>query len=250
MSRKNSNKEKLKEWKKVQKNTFEKSLPFPRRIFEKLMDYLDVKLGSNSCRNDYQLAKQYLSKCGIQIEDHIDFFMNHGGNCDCEILANMDELFEPQESIEPIEITKSNQPKSKSETLKSINLAEFKMAKIPKPWKLIKKGNRYEFRLGKSADIVIKKMKRVSDEKWNDTSFWIGRWNQLQRNELEGAKDVGYKEILDYELVIAKSKRWAPTYVWIRSKKPKKWMLEFHTSSQRLRSDLESIKVMLNEIED
>ena len=107
-------------------------------------------------------------------------------------------------ALEPIEITKSNQPKSKSETLKSINLAEFKMAKIPKPWKLIKKGNRYEFRLGKSADIVIKKMKRVSDEKWNDTSFWIGRWNQLQRNELEGAKDVGYKEILDYELVIAK----------------------------------------------
>lgn len=252
MNRKKSNKEKLKEWKRAQKDAFEKSLPFPRRIFEKLMDYLDLELGRNSCKDNYLFTEEYLLKCGIELEKYVDFFIEHGGGCDCEVLANMDELFEKQEVIETIEFIKPNQPKSKSkaEILKSIDLPEFKISKIPKPWKLRKKGNRYEFRLGKSYDIFIKKMKRVSDEKWGDASFWIGRWNQLNRNELEGDKDVIYSEILEYELVIAKSKKWAPTYIWIRSKKPKKWMLQFQTSSQRLKSDLEFIKTLLKEIED
>jgi len=94
MSKKKQNREKIKNWKREQDDIFLKSLPFSKEIFQRLMDFLDIKLGQKMCQHNYKISSKFLAELDIKIDDHIDFFENHGGGCDCEILANMDELFE------------------------------------------------------------------------------------------------------------------------------------------------------------
>ncbi len=248
MTRKEQNREKLKKWKKEQEISFLKTLPLPKRVFQKLMDFLDIELGANSCQHDYSLSNKFLFRFETKVEDHLDFFINHGGGCDCEILANMDELFEepalninpPKRKIKEVKITKLN----------SLELKDFGINEIPKPWKLRVKGKKYEFILGKNKDIVLKKVKVIDDKNWIDPSFWEKRWNQYNRNELDGKKEVEYITNDRYEFVITKSKKWSPTYVWIRPKVSQKWLLEFHTNSVRLKSDLNDINNLLNKIKE
>jgi hypothetical protein len=74
---------------------FEKSLPMGETKFKQLFDYLDNELSENGCDNTNKLTKQYLINIGQKnIDEVIKWLAKHGGYCDCEILANVEELFE------------------------------------------------------------------------------------------------------------------------------------------------------------
>lgn len=74
---------------------FENSLPMTRDNFKGLFDHLDNELNELGCDDDQTITKHYLSIIGIQnIEDVLVWLIDHGGYCDCEILANVEEQFE------------------------------------------------------------------------------------------------------------------------------------------------------------
>lgn len=74
---------------------FEASLPMSRDKFKNLFDYLDLEMTEKSCDNTCRLTKTFLSQSGIQnMEQVLDWLADHGGGCDCEILANVEEGFE------------------------------------------------------------------------------------------------------------------------------------------------------------
>lgn len=248
MARKEQNREKLKQWKREQELRFLKSLPLPKRVFQRLMNYLNVELGENQCQHNYRLSNKFLIRYETKVEDHIQFFIDHGGGCDCEILANMDELFEKIDSNINYSIPQNR--KILSTKLDSLKLKDFVIDEIPKPWKLRQKGKGYEFLLGKNKEIILKKIKVVNNKNWMASSYWEQRWNKYNRNELEGSKDVSYITNDKYEYVITKSKIWSPAYVWIRPKGSQKWLLEFHTNSVRLKSDLNDLHILLNKIKE
>lgn len=74
---------------------FEKSLPVSREVFQNLFDFLDEELEKKGCDDHFTLTKQFLKTNQIQNEDEVvNWLKKNGGFCDCEVLYNVEELFE------------------------------------------------------------------------------------------------------------------------------------------------------------
>lgn len=74
---------------------FELSLPVSREIFKKLFDYLDNELGKYECDKKLTLTRKFFSYNAIINDDEILTWLHeNGGGCDCEVLANVEQLFE------------------------------------------------------------------------------------------------------------------------------------------------------------
>ncbi|NBB31391.1 DUF2695 domain-containing protein [Cellulophaga sp. BC115SP] len=95
MDEKQRKKELIKEFKQKQREIFEQSLPMERVLFEKLFDYLDIKLEENECDDTNKLTREFLTKNKIENNQAVlNWLSENGGYCDCEILANIEEKFD------------------------------------------------------------------------------------------------------------------------------------------------------------
>lgn len=82
----------LDELTKKQREKFEQSLPLSRNEFKQLFDFLDNEL--DDCDDTLRLTKEYLLNLDISNSDEvISWLEDHGGYCDCEVLANVEEQF-------------------------------------------------------------------------------------------------------------------------------------------------------------
>ena len=84
----------LAEYKRRQKEAFLASLPMPEECFRELFDHLDERLGEVDCRHDLRLTESFLADQDCDPEAVIDWLVENGGSCDCEVLANIEEKFE------------------------------------------------------------------------------------------------------------------------------------------------------------
>lgn len=74
---------------------FESSLPMSRDNFKKLFDHLDILLTDKNCDDTNNLTKTFLLQSDIEkVDEVLEWLADHGGYCDCEILANVEEEFE------------------------------------------------------------------------------------------------------------------------------------------------------------
>jgi hypothetical protein len=89
-------KAKLKQqFKNQEKTKFEQGLPMSRENFTNLFDYLDKCLEEENCDNTLRLSTDFLKQLNIEkIEEVKDWLNEHGGYCDCEVLANVEDEFE------------------------------------------------------------------------------------------------------------------------------------------------------------
>ncbi|HEX8332097.1 MAG TPA: DUF2695 domain-containing protein [Segetibacter sp.] len=77
---------------RTQKETFEKSLPISRENFRLLFDFLDNEL--SDCDDTLKLTQEFLQESKIaNVDLVIQWLEEHGGYCDCEVLANIEEEF-------------------------------------------------------------------------------------------------------------------------------------------------------------
>jgi len=82
-------------FKQQEKERFENSLPADRSVFLGLFDYLDEHLQECSCDHSMCLTEKFLVLTGMtDTVDMLDWLADHGAFCDCEVLANVEELFE------------------------------------------------------------------------------------------------------------------------------------------------------------
>jgi len=92
---KEKRKQLLNELKQKQQEEFENNLPMECSSFEKLFDFLDTYLEESGCDDTHTLTVKFLEKNKIQdIQTVLQWLAENGGYCDCEILANVEELFE------------------------------------------------------------------------------------------------------------------------------------------------------------
>lgn len=84
----------IKEYKERQAIEFENSLPMPRELFEKLFDFLDEKSEVYGCQHDFTLTKSFLEENDCDVNAVLDWLVENGAGCDCEVLFNIEELFE------------------------------------------------------------------------------------------------------------------------------------------------------------
>ena len=74
---------------------FEASLPMSRDKFKGLFDYLDKALGKEKCNDDHTLTIWFLELVGIEdVGNTIGWIIDNGGYCNCELLANVEEVLE------------------------------------------------------------------------------------------------------------------------------------------------------------
>lgn len=83
------------ELRKKSQEGFENNLPMSRAQFNGLFDYLSLALQKEACNDDHTLTFCFLELIGVKNSDEVmDWLLVNGGYCDCEILANVEELFE------------------------------------------------------------------------------------------------------------------------------------------------------------
>ena len=94
-SEKERRKQIMDDLKKKADQEFESSLPMSRDSFKNLFDCLETELTDKNCNDTNSLTKAFLLQSKIENEDEVlEWLAEHGGYCDCEILANVEEQFE------------------------------------------------------------------------------------------------------------------------------------------------------------
>ena len=74
---------------------FESSLPMSRDNFKTLFEYLEKELNAKGCDDTNVMTKAFLLNSEIgNIDKVLEWLADHGGYCDCEILANVEDEFE------------------------------------------------------------------------------------------------------------------------------------------------------------
>ena len=244
MTKNKVHKANIKAWKNQQEEKFLKSIPFAVSIFQDLFDHLDIRFETKSCTNTFNLTIDFLASKGIHFEDHIDFFIEHGSGCDCEVLANMEEMFPERKSKIPIK----RETAAKREKVNSIDFEGFRIDKIPAPWRLFKTGNDYVFQLGKNQDIKIDLVKNANIQSWNDNNYWKSQWEATTELKVTSSFDLIYDEIEGFETVTFTTKEWTPVLTWIRKPGNDSWILIFKTELSRFRGDIRELKNLVKKI--
>ena len=84
-----------KELREKAKLEFENSLPISREKFTQLFDFLDEKLSEYDCDDSLTLTVEFLQENKIEkIEKIESWLQKNGAYCDCEVLNNVEEMFE------------------------------------------------------------------------------------------------------------------------------------------------------------
>ena len=64
-------------------------------MFTKMFDHLDNELEKSACDDTSALTEKFLLQANVENASKVlEWLSNHGGYCDCEILANVEEQFE------------------------------------------------------------------------------------------------------------------------------------------------------------
>lgn len=92
--KKSDRKHALKAYREAQNVRFESSLPMERELFSQLFDYLDEQLENHKCQNDFTMTEAFLKAHSISAKPVLEWLCENGAGCDCEVLLNVEEMFE------------------------------------------------------------------------------------------------------------------------------------------------------------
>ncbi len=79
------------EWRDQQRKAAFAALPLPVAELKALFDMLDVELPRKGCDHSRRLTQTWLINRGYDVERVFAWLDTHGGFCDCEVLANVEE---------------------------------------------------------------------------------------------------------------------------------------------------------------
>ena len=68
------------------------SIPMPHQDFRDLFDHLDSD-DAEECDHTVRLTTAFLQQRGLDVDRCIAWLAEHGGYCDCEVLANVGDEF-------------------------------------------------------------------------------------------------------------------------------------------------------------
>jgi hypothetical protein len=81
----------LHELKDKERSQFISSVPMPAAAVRELFDYLER--GDDPCDNTLNQTLGFLKERGFQAERIVPWLEEHGGFCDCEVLANVEDVW-------------------------------------------------------------------------------------------------------------------------------------------------------------
>ena len=66
------------------------SMPISKSDLKDLFDHLDQELAKGDCDESLRFTREFLNNRGLPQEGIINWLGEHGGFCDCEVLANIE----------------------------------------------------------------------------------------------------------------------------------------------------------------
>lgn len=177
----------------------------------------------------------------------------HGGHCDCEVLANLADLDDSlSEPATPAHIKPRRQTKQAARSLDTAT--GWDLSKPPAPWRvanLYAPAEPLRFEIGKkggcSVEIVESRMPpgdEASDEFWS--RLWYDRAMLPQKGKLHVSRGV-LDLPSDLRSTLVRSSSWTPVLCWIFPQSDS-WYLEARTESQRYAGDLPQIASLISKL--
>ena len=93
MKKRSSKVELKKAWKEQQRQKLLDSIPIPNQQFRSLFDYLENE-GVDQCDHTLRITTKFLQLNECNVETVLTWLREHGGYCDCEVLANVGSEFD------------------------------------------------------------------------------------------------------------------------------------------------------------
>jgi hypothetical protein len=81
-----------KAWREQERQKLAISIPMPLEDLRDLFNHLDQKCESG-CDHTPRLTSEFLQARGHDVERIVSWLREHGGYCDCEVLANVEDKF-------------------------------------------------------------------------------------------------------------------------------------------------------------
>ena len=78
----------------AERQSLRDALPAPIETLMALMDYLDVMLPQAGCDRSHRLTRTWCAENGMDTDAIVEWAREHNGYCDCEVLANTEDLLE------------------------------------------------------------------------------------------------------------------------------------------------------------
>ena len=231
---------------------FKNGLPVDEFIFSELFDFLDIQVGKKACNHTTILTRTFLDKKGVSnVTQVIDWLADNGGFCDCEVLANVEDLFE---YLNPPIIKPFPTDQIKKQKLNSLKTDfGFSIEKIPSPWILTERilGNDkiYNFQIGKSNSCIVNLTSDFPITQLDNDKFWTDLW--VKETELDyNLEDLTIEQIEfeNYLAILVKSKNWTPVKIWCIRKSSKKWFLKMTTELSRHKGDIKELEKLTSHI--
>lgn len=230
---------------------FKKGLPIDENVFPKLFDFLDIELTKKGCNHNTILTQSFLEEFGISnISDVIEWLADNGGFCDCEVLANVEDLFDYL-TLPIIKPFSSKQIKKQKINSLHTNFGFF-IEKIPAPWVLtetiVGEDKVYNFQIGKGNDCNIKLELNFPLTEVDNDEFWTNLW--ITETELNYNNDlvVDRFDFEDYSVILVKTKNWIPVKIWCFRKASEEWFLKMNTQLSRHKGDLKELEKLIKHI--
>ncbi|MBS7256668.1 DUF2695 domain-containing protein [Flavobacterium branchiicola] len=231
---------------------FRQNLPLDENVFPKLFDFLDDELKKQGCNHSSSITQTFLQKTGVSNTiEVIEWLAENGGFCDCEILANVEDLFDYLNPPKTIIIPKKNIQKQKINSLKTD--FDFCIEKVPSPWNLIEitatNGKEYLFQIGKSNNCTVNLQSPTYTFQYDNDEQWINLWiNETElRYNIENLSIERFHSN-NYSVIIVKTKDWVPVKIWASSITNPKWLLKMNTELSRYKGDIKALEKLLNSI--
>jgi hypothetical protein len=80
------------EWREQERQKLIASIPMHRQALRDLFDHLDGE-AAEDCDHTLRVTTEFLRQRGLDVERIILWLHEHGGSCDCEVLANVEGTF-------------------------------------------------------------------------------------------------------------------------------------------------------------
>lgn len=84
----NTDRNRKRAWNDEQKTQARASFPLKDKLMEQLFSAVDQALEAEGCDHTLRFTESWLDRSGFDRQTPIAWFKEHGGYCDCEVIAN------------------------------------------------------------------------------------------------------------------------------------------------------------------
>ena len=90
----------LADFKAQERANFRAAMPISAEILRELFFFIEREMGKTGCNHCPTAARKFLKSHDLNEKSILDWLGEHGGFCDCEILANVREKWESNAEVE------------------------------------------------------------------------------------------------------------------------------------------------------